>query len=112
MKLVTAVVKPFRADDVVAAVRAAGATGTTVTEAKGMGRQGGHVETYRGSEYRIDLVPKVRIEILVEHDRAEVVLEALAAAARTGRIGDGKVWVETVRSLRRIRTGEEGADAL
>ena len=112
MKLVTAVVKPFRLDEVVAAVRAAGAAGATVTGAKGMGRQAGHVETYRGSEYRIDLVPKVRIEILVEPGRAEAVLEALAAAARTGRIGDGKVWVETVSSLRRIRTAEEGADAL
>jgi len=112
VKLVTAVVKPFRLDDVVTAVQAAGAGGATVTEAKGMGRQAGHVETYRGTEYRIDLVPKVRLDIVVDQERVDAVLDALAAAARTGRIGDGKVWVSTVESLHRIRTSEVGAEAL
>jgi nitrogen regulatory protein P-II 1 len=112
MKLVTAVVKPFRLDDVVAAMREAGASGATVTEAKGMGRQHGHVEVYRGSEYRIDLVPKVRIEVVVDDDQLDAVLDALAITARTGRIGDGKVWVRSIDGVVRIRTGEVGADAL
>jgi len=112
MQLVTAVVKPFRLDEVVAAMRAAGASGATVTEAKGMGRQHGHVEVYRGSEYRIDLVPKVRIDVVVDDAKVDAVLAALADAARTGRIGDGKVWVRSAEGVVRIRTGEVGTDAL
>lgn len=112
MKLITAVVKPFRVAEVVRAVRDAGATGATATEAKGMGRQGGHTEMYRGTEYRIDLVPKMRLEILVDDDRSDAVLAALCTAARSGRIGDGKIWVREVDSVVRTRTAEVGADAL
>lgn len=112
MRLVAATIKPFRLREVVAAVQAAGATGVTVTDVKGMGRQRGHVELYRGSEYRIDLVPKVRLDIVVADELVDDVVAALAAAARTGRIGDGKVWVRPVDSVRRIRTGEVGADAV
>jgi nitrogen regulatory protein P-II 1 len=112
VKLITAIVKPFRVDEVVAAAKAAGASGATTSEAKGMGRQRGHVETYRGSEYRIELVPKVRLEVLVEDAHLDAVVEALAESARTGRIGDGKVWVRTVDRVVRIRTGEQGAEAL
>lgn len=112
MRLVAATVKPFRLQEVVAALRAAGATGVTVTEVKGMGRQRGHVEVYRGSEYRIDLVPKVRLDIVVDDDRVDAVIDALISAARTGRIGDGKVWVRAIESVRRIRTGEVGSEAV
>jgi nitrogen regulatory protein P-II 1 len=112
VKLLTAVVKPFRVDDVVRALRAAGGTGATVTDVKGMGRQGGHTETYRGSEYRIDLVPKVRVEVLVSDEQTDAVLGAIADAARTGRIGDGKVWIREVDEVIRTRTGEAGAEAV
>ena len=112
MKLVTAVIKPFKLDDVKAALQEMGVQGLTVTEASGYGRQRGHTEVYRGAEYRVDLVPKARIEVLVEDADAERVTEALVAAARTGKIGDGKVWTVAVDAVVRVRTGERGPDAL
>lgn len=112
MILVTAVVKPFKLEDVKAALQEAGVAGMTVSEAQGFGRQGGHTEVYRGAEYRIDFVPKVRVEVVVDDAAAERVVTAIVAAARTGRIGDGKVWTTQVDDLIRIRTGERGPDAL
>ncbi|WP_405017094.1 P-II family nitrogen regulator [Kitasatospora sp. NBC_00070] len=112
MKLITAVVKPFKLDEVKNALQAHGVHGLTVTEASGYGRQHGHTEVYRGAEYRIDLVPKVRIEVVVEDEEAEVVVGAIVEAARTGKIGDGKVWVVPVDSIVRVRTGERGPDAV
>lgn len=112
MKLVTAVVKPFKVDDVKAALKTTGVTGMTVSEASGFGRQRGHTEVYRGAEYTVDFVPKVRVEVLVEDGDAARVVEAIIGAARTGKIGDGKVWVVPVDSITRIRTGEVGPDAL
>jgi nitrogen regulatory protein P-II 1 len=112
MKVVVAVIKPFKLDEVKEALKAAGVQGLTLSEVQGFGRQGGHVETYRGAEYTIDLVPKMRLEILVEDDLADDVVAAIVAAARTGRIGDGKVWVVPAEEVVRIRTGERGKDAL
>jgi len=112
MKIVTAVVKPFRLDDVKQALKDAGVTGMTVTEVRGFGRQGGHTETYRGAEYQIDFVPKVRVEIVTDDADADRVVDAIVAAAATGKIGDGKVWVTPVERLVRIRTGDEGASAV
>ncbi|GAA2741285.1 P-II family nitrogen regulator [Kitasatospora cinereorecta] len=112
MKLITAVVKPFKLDEVKTALQELGVHGLTVTEASGYGRQHGHTEVYRGAEYRIDLVPKVRIEVVVEDDDAERVMDAIVAAARTGKIGDGKVWAVPVDSVVRVRTGERGPDAV
>ncbi|MDT5347755.1 MAG: nitrogen regulatory protein 1 [Mycobacterium sp.] len=112
MKLVTAIVKPFTLDDVKHAVEAAGVLGLTVTEVQGYGRQRGHTEVYRGAEYMIDFVAKVRVEVLVDDEIAERVVEAILRVARTGKIGDGKVWVSPVENLVRIRTGERGHDAL
>ncbi|MFJ1758288.1 P-II family nitrogen regulator [Kitasatospora sp. NPDC088134] len=112
MKLITAVVKPFKLDEVKTALQELGVHGLTVTEASGYGRQHGHTEVYRGAEYRIDLVPKVRIEVVVEDEDAERVLEAIVAAARTGKIGDGKVWAVPVDTIVRVRTGERGPDAV
>ncbi|MBD0669820.1 P-II family nitrogen regulator [Streptomyces sp. CBMA156] len=112
MKLITAVIKPFRLDEVKAALQAFGVHGLTVTEASGYGRQRGHTEVYRGAEYTVDLVPKVRIEILVEDDDADDLIEVLVKAARTGKIGDGKVWSVPVDTAVRVRTGERGPDAL
>ncbi len=112
MKLITAIVKPHKLDEVKDALKAAGVTGMTVTEARGFGRQGGHTETYRGAEYEIAYVPKVCVELLAPDDRAGEWIEALVAAAHTGTIGDGKVWVTTVDELIRVRTGERGDDAL
>ncbi len=112
MKLITAVVKPFKLDDVKDALKAAGVTGMTIGEVKGFGRQGGHTETYRGAEYQIDFVPKISVEIVVDDDAADAVVDAIAGAAATGKIGDGKVWVTDVDRLVRIRTGEEGVDAI
>ena len=112
MKLITAIVKPFKLDDVKSALKDAGITGMTVTEVQGFGRQAGHTEVYRGAEYTIDFVPKVRIEILAEDDDAPRLVDAVVAAARTGKIGDGKVWITTVGRALRIRTGELDADAL
>jgi len=111
-KLVTAVIQPHRLDDVKSALEAAGVRGLTVSEASGYGRQRGHTEVYRGAEYTIDFVPKVRIEILAEDDEAERVAQQLIETARTGKIGDGKVWILSVDSVYRIRTGEAGPDAL
>jgi nitrogen regulatory protein P-II 1 len=112
MKLITAVVKPFKLDDVKDALKAAGVAGMTVTEVRGFGRQGGHTETYRGAEYKIDFVPKVAVEIVVDDAQVDAIVETLVQSAATGKIGDGKVWVTDVSRLVRIRTGEEGADAV
>ncbi len=112
MKLVTAVIKPFKLDDVRAALEQFGVTGMTVTEAQGYGRQKGHTEVYRGAEYETDLVPKVRVEILVDDADSEDVVGVLVKTAQTGRIGDGKVWVTDVVSAVRVRTGERGPDAV
>ncbi len=112
MKLITAVVKPFKLDDVKDALKAAGVAGMTVTEVRGFGRQGGHTETYRGAEYKIDFVPKVAIEIVVDDGQVDAVVDTITQSAATGKIGDGKVWVTDVSRLVRIRTGEEGADAV
>lgn len=112
MQLVTAVIKPHMLDEVKEALRAIGIQGLTVTEVKGFGRQGGHTETYRGAEYQVDFVPKTKLEIVVDGPDVAKVSEAIAAAAQTGKIGDGKLWVTPVESLIRIRTGEVGADAV
>lgn len=112
MKLITAIVKPFKLDEVKDALKAVGVNGVTVTEARGFGRQGGHVETYRGAEYKVDLVPKVRLDILVDQSVADQVVDALVKAAVTGKIGDGKVWITDVSRVVRIRTGEEGISAI
>jgi nitrogen regulatory protein P-II 1 len=112
MKLVTAIIKPFKLDDVKTALEAYGVQGMTVSEASGYGRQRGHTEVYRGAEYTVDLVPKVRLEVLVEDSDAEPVVDTIVRAAQTGRIGDGKVWVVPVDSVARVRTGERGAGAL
>ena len=112
MKLITAIVKPFKLDDVKDALKAVGVAGVTVTEVRGFGRQGGHTETYRGAEYKIDFVPKVELTVVVDDGTVDAVVEAIAGAAGTGKIGDGKIWVTSVDRLVRIRTGEEGADAL
>ncbi|HYN31821.1 MAG TPA: P-II family nitrogen regulator [Ilumatobacteraceae bacterium] len=112
MKLVTAIIKPFKLDDVKDALKAAGITGITVEEVRGFGRQGGHTETYRGSEYKIDFVPKVSLSIIVEDDAVDSVVDTIVASAATGKIGDGKIWVSPVERLVRIRTGEEGSDAI
>jgi nitrogen regulatory protein P-II 1 len=112
MKLVTAIVKPFRLDDVKNALKDLGVQGMTVGEVQGFGRQRGHTEVYRGAEYTVDFVPKVRVEILADDAEVARVVDAVVEAARTGKIGDGKVWVTPVESVVRIRTGEMGADAL
>ena len=112
MQLITAIVKPFKLDDVKDALKAAGIQGITVSEVRGFGRQGGHTETYRGAEYKIDFVPKVRLEIVVDNSEVDRVVEAIKAAATTGKIGDGKTWVTNVERIVRIRTGEEGSDAI
>lgn len=112
MKLITAIVKPFKLDDVKDSLKAAGIQGITVSEVRGFGRQGGHTETYRGAEYKIDFVPKVRFEIVVDDSQVEAVVNAIKAAASTGKIGDGKIWVSNVDRIIRIRTGEEGSDAV
>ncbi|MBQ0998235.1 P-II family nitrogen regulator [Streptomyces nigra] len=112
MKLITAVVKPYRLDEVKEALRQLGVHGLTVTEASGHGRQRGHTEVYRGAEYQVDLVPKVRLEAVVEDAVADEAVEAVVKAAHTGKIGDGKVWVLPVETVVRVRTGERGPDAL
>ncbi|AJC55732.1 MULTISPECIES: P-II family nitrogen regulator [Streptomyces] len=112
MKLITAVIKPHRLDEVKDALQAFGVHGLTVTEASGYGRQRGHTEVYRGAEYTVDLVPKIRIEVLVEDADAEELVEVVVKAARTGKIGDGKVWSVPVEEAVRVRTGERGPDAL
>jgi nitrogen regulatory protein P-II 1 len=112
MKLVTAFVKPFKLDDVKNALEALGVQGMTVSEVQGYGRQRGHTEVYRGAEYTVDFVPKVRIEVLADDADASRVVEAMVEAAHTGAIGDGKVWTTPVEEVVRVRTGERGADAL
>ena len=112
LKLITAIVKPHKLDDVKDALKAVGVQGLTVHKARGFGRQGGHSETYRGAEYTIDFVPKTRIEIVVDDDSTDSIVEAIRAAAATGKIGDGKIWVSDISRLVRVRTGEEGHDAL
>ncbi len=112
MKLVTAVIKPFKLDDVKDALAAAGIQGMTVSEVQGFGRQGGHSETYRGTEYRVLFTPKTRIEVLVDDAQVEAAVDAVISGARTDKIGDGKVWVTPVESVARIRTGEYGSDAI
>lgn len=112
MKLITAIVKPFKLDDVKAVLKERGIPGITVSEVQGFGRQRGHTEVYRGAEYNVDFVPKIRIEILAEDADVESVIEVVAEAARTGKIGDGKVWTVPIDEVIRIRTGERGPDAL
>ena len=112
MKLITAIVKPFVLEDVKEALTALGLGGMTVSESRGFGRQRGHTEVYRGAEYRVDFVPKVRIEVLVEDDDAKRYVDTIVQAARTGQIGDGKVWVTPVDEVIRVRTGEMGRDAV
>ncbi|HVQ96958.1 MAG TPA: P-II family nitrogen regulator [Mycobacteriales bacterium] len=112
MKLVTAIIKPFKLDDVKAALETLGVLGLTISEVRGYGRQKGHTEVYRGAEYTVDLVPKIRIEVLVDDLDVDKVLDTITESARTGKIGDGKVWVSAVDTVVRVRTGERGADAL
>ena len=112
MKLVTAIIKPFKLDDVREALSAAGITGMTAIEGKGFGRQKGHTELYRGAEYVVDFLPKVKIEVVVDDAMVEQVTDAIVNAAKTGKIGDGKIFVTTVEQAIRIRTGERGPDAL
>ncbi len=112
LKLVTALVKPFRLDDVKDALKAAGVRGMTVTEVQGFGRQGGHTEVYRGAEYAVDFQPKVRVEVLCEADTADRVADVMVTAGRTGKIGDGKVWITDVEIAIRIRTSERDVDAV
>ena len=112
MKMVTAIIKPFKLDEVREALSAIGVQGITVTEVKGFGRQKGHTELYRGAEYVVDFLPKVKIEAAVDDDIVDRVIEAIEAAARTGKIGDGKIFVSTLEQVVRIRTGETGKDAL
>ena len=112
MKLITAILKPFKLDDVKDALQTHGVTGMTVSEASGYGRQGGHTEVYRGAEYTVDLIPKVRLEVLVDDSEAESVIGVIVKAASTGSIGDGKVWSTPVDQVIRVRTGERGIDAI
>ncbi|MCD9088565.1 P-II family nitrogen regulator [Stenotrophomonas sp. SY1] len=112
MKLISAIIRPFKLDEVREALGAVGVSGITVTEVKGFGRQKGHTELYRGAEYVVDFLPKIRIETAVTDDRVEAVIETLQASAGTGKIGDGKIFVTPLEQVVRIRTGETGADAL
>ena len=112
MQVVTAIIKPFKLDEVKEALAAVGVAGMSVSEVRGFGRQKGHTEVYRGAEYQVEFVPKTRIEILTDDDAADDVVKAILASARTGEIGDGKVWVTPATQVIRIRTGEMGADAL
>ena len=112
MKMVTAVIKPFRLDDVREALAEVGVHGTTMTEVKGFGRQKGHTELYRGAEYAVDFLPKVKLEVAVPDDRVDAVVEAIVESAKTGQIGDGKIFVHTLEQAVRIRTGETDSEAL
>ena len=112
MQLITAIIKPYALDAVKDALKGAGVTGLTVSEVRGFGRQSGHTETYRGTEYTIEFVPKAKVEVLVDQMDADKVVDTIAAAARSGKIGDGKIWITDVARTVRIRTGEEGADAI
>jgi nitrogen regulatory protein P-II 1 len=112
IKLVTGIIKPHILDVVKDALKAAGVSGMTVTEVRGFGRQGGHTETYRGAEYAVDFIPKVRVEVLCSEEAAQSIVDIIQTTANTGKIGDGKVWVVDVEHLVRNRTGEEGSDAI
>ena len=112
MKLVTGIIKPFRLDDVKEALKTHGVQGLTVSDVQGFGRQRGHTEVYRGAEYEVDFVPKVRVEVLADDADADGVAQTIVDAARTGKIGDGKVWITAVDAVIRVRTGEAGSDAL
>jgi nitrogen regulatory protein P-II 1 len=112
MQLVTAIIKPHMLDAVKDALKGAGVHGITVSEVKGFGRQGGHTETYRGTEYTIDFVPKVKLEVVADEGEVDGVVDAIAKSAQTGKIGDGKIWIAPLGRLVRIRTGEEGVDAI
>jgi len=112
MKLITAVVQPFTITEIRAAVDNAGVHGLTYSEVRGYGRQKGHTEVYRGAEYEVEFVPKARVDVVVDDEHVDVVVAAIVGAARTGKIGDGKVWVTPIESLIRVRTGERGSDAL
>lgn len=112
MKLITAIIKPFKLDDVKNALETYGIYGLTVSEANGYGRQRGHTEVYRGAEYTVDMVPKVRVEVLIDDDDADSVVDVIIKSAQTGRIGDGKVWMTPVETVARVRTGERGVAAL
>jgi nitrogen regulatory protein P-II 1 len=112
MQLITAIIKPHMLEPVKEALKAAGIAGMTISEVKGFGRQGGHTETYRGAEYKVDFLPKMKLELVIDDAEVTPVIEAITAAAQTGKIGDGKIWVSPVGSLIRIRTGEVGVDAI
>ena len=112
MKLITAIIKPFKLQEVREALIAAGIEGLTLTEVKGYGRQKGHTELYRGAEYTVDTLPKIKLEILIEDDKLKVVTETITSSAGTGKIGDGKIFIATVDDVIRIRTGETGGDAI
>lgn len=112
MKKITAVVKPFRVDEVKDALKSAGVAGMTVSEVQGFGRQAGHTEVYRGAEYTVDFVPKVKFEVIVDDAEVQGIVDAIVTAAKTGKIGDGKIWITGVEELIRIRTGELGTDAI
>jgi len=112
MKLVTAVVKPYAIDEIKAAVEAAGVLGMTISEVQGYGRQKGHTEVYRGAEYQVDFIPRMKVEVLVDEGSADRVVDGIVNAARTGKIGDGKVWVTSLLTVVRVRTGERDADAI
>src|SRR5271155_1288042 len=112
MKLIVAVLKPFKLDEVKEALQGLGVQGMTLTESQGFGRQRGHTEVYRGAEYEVDFVPKIRVEVVVDDPQVDDVVNAIVASAATGKIGDGKVWVVPVESIVRVRTGERGTDAI
>ncbi len=112
MQLITAIIKPHMLDEVKQALKSIDVSGMTVTEAKGFGRQGGHTETYRGAEYKVDFVPKAKLELVVDEAQVEAAIDAIVKAAQTGKIGDGKIWVTAVEKIVRIRTGELGVDAV
>lgn len=112
MKLVTAIIKPFKLDEVKEALRNTGIQGMTLTETRGFGRQRGHTEVYRGAEYQVDFVPKVKVEVLCDDSQLDQVVEAILKVAQTGQIGDGKIWVTSAEQVHRIRTGEMGRDAI
>ena len=112
MKLITAIVKPFAMEDIKSAVEAAGVLGMTVSEVQGYGRQKGHTEVFRGAEYQVDFIPRMKVEVLVNDEAVDRVVEGIVNAARSGKIGDGKVWVTALQAVVRVRTGERGADAL
>ena len=112
MQLITAIIKPFKVDDVKEALKQAGVLGITFSDVQGFGRQGGHTETYRGAEYTVDFIPKTKLEVLVQDAEVDVIVGVIVQAARTDKIGDGKVWITPVGRVVRVRTGEEGGDAI